>query len=1092
MGKDLSAVSVLQRFGRSLRLVRDRPRPQGPGRFPGAPAESIRLAFEGTGQRALQVLRETSGPAGSPGPALNTLLSEILDRLPEPVSLVLDDTHHVDACEPVQRLLATFLKQAPPNLHLFLCSRTTPKDLLARLHEPAGGCFITAGDLAFDEQEIEALFTDRGRSLASGERARILDQTGGWPMALQAVLSVLETRSPGMPGTDSLLSSPGRTGRALFDYLEEEVIQALPGEVRDFLEITSVPGRFNLPMAEALTGSSADTAFRRIEDLLARNLFLAEEPGEPGWYRYHALFRGFLQSRFKARSSADAVKEIQHRTASMLLQEGRPAAALNHALKAEDDDLIAGCMERAIDGWIPEASVHALLEQARRVPGRVMDARPKLLFGAGWANYLVGRWNEAAVLLEKALDRAGGAEDREVLAQAHYLLMALKYHSGDHAGVQAILRSFRRDIPEDVRAFPAVLMMAASSLMYMNRPDHALDLWTELRHHPAVQKDRTTYLHNVPLMGPHYHLPRGDLNKALEHIQEALAFFKHHDYMGRHGQFLAFHGQVRHELGEFAECRRLLEEAVYKMTSRDMVFVLNAVHCAQAVNDLALDEPAEARRELGKAEALRARFDTNQLWRPHYIHVARALLAAREGDAPAFHREAGLAFSASRRRGELWDLYQVACWLAQGFFHLDLPGEAVPLLEEALSGAVRIGAAYGEARCRLLLASAELDLGRPDEARASAAASLKRCREREYDTLLVARERPHALKLLPLALSEGIEPSYLQRVASRMGTDAACVLRPLLGDERPNVRALAAEILGDLGDRQAERGLLDLSGDPVPEVRRTAGEVLTRIRSLPPLPLRVSMLGPFRVQCGDRELPRGAWRRNRARSVLKYLLFHHGARISAETLVDLFFEAMGADRALDALYKAVSFLRTILEPGLPPRKASSYLESDGGTYRMILPPGSTLDTVDFEEAVDRGRMALDQGDRPLALAAWTAALEIYQGDFLEEDLIEEWTALPRERFQTTLLAVLKEMAGILFDRFEYRPALDLLHRVIETDSWDEEAYLLMMKTHLALGQRARAIETYRRCRDALKTDLDIDPPEALTRLYRNILSISHA
>jgi DNA-binding SARP family transcriptional activator len=246
------------------------------------------------------------------------------------------------------------------------------------------------------------------------------------------------------------------------------------------------------------------------------------------------------------------------------------------------------------------------------------------------------------------------------------------------------------------------------------------------------------------------------------------------------------------------------------------------------------------------------------------------------------------------------------------------------------------------------------------------------------------------------------------------------------------------------------------------------------------------MFGSFRVRCGEREIPRGAWRRSQAKSIFKYLLFHRDIRVSSETLMDIFFTDMDPDRATDALYKAISFLRSVLEPGLPPRKASSYLESDDRSYRMILPSGSSLDIIAFEKAVDRGSIAFKQGDSTLALSSWATALEAYRGDFLQEDPLEEWTALPRERFQASLLQILKEMARLRYARFDYNAARDLLQRILEKDEWDEQSYLLMMKAHLALGQRARAVEVYLKCRDCLKRDLNIEPDGTLTSLYREL------
>ncbi len=98
----------------------------------------------------------------------------------------------------------------------------------------------------------------------------------------------------------------GFTGddRYIVDYLAEEVLQRQPVGVRDFLLRTSLLGRLNGSLCDAVVGQS--TGGRAMLEALDRgNLFVVPLDDRREWYRYHHLFADVLRrptSRGVARS----------------------------------------------------------------------------------------------------------------------------------------------------------------------------------------------------------------------------------------------------------------------------------------------------------------------------------------------------------------------------------------------------------------------------------------------------------------------------------------------------------------------------------------------------------------------------------------------------------------------------------------------------------------------------------------------------------------------------------------------------------------------------------------------------------------------
>jgi hypothetical protein len=59
---------------------------------------------------------------------------------------------------------------------------------------------------------------------------------------------------------------------------------------------------------------------------------------------------------------------------------------------------------------------------------------------------------------------------------------------------------------------------------------------------------------------------------------------------------------------------------------------------------------------------------------------------------------------------------------------------------------------------------------------------------------------------------------------------------------------------------------------------------------------------------------------------------------------------------------------------------------------------------------------------PPLVAAYRAAIELYAGELLPEDLYEEWTQERRAKLRRTYLELLVELAGLHEEREEYEPA----------------------------------------------------------------------
>ena len=123
---------------------------------------------------------------------------------------------------------------------------------LARLRARGELVELRAADLRFTPDEAAAYLNGvMGLELTAQDVAALEERTEGWIAALQlAALSM-----QGREDVAGFIAGFAGDDRYIVDYLVEEVLQRQPGPVRDFLLQTSILGRLNGSLCDAVTGS---------------------------------------------------------------------------------------------------------------------------------------------------------------------------------------------------------------------------------------------------------------------------------------------------------------------------------------------------------------------------------------------------------------------------------------------------------------------------------------------------------------------------------------------------------------------------------------------------------------------------------------------------------------------------------------------------------------------------------------------------------------------------------------------------------------------------------------------------------------------
>ena len=337
--------------------------------------------------------RLTPLPSGVSESSPRVIVSAVLTELGKCSNsniLILDDFHRVETaenCYAVNQLLA----RLPTSVHVVISAREHPSLLpLANLRVREEVIEIDHLDLRFSEQEIRTWLGPLVEPSAPGNWAtQLFARTEGWPIALKTVRRwVADGASVG----ETLEQLSGRSSD-LSDYFLEQVFDDLDEAVRDFLLRTSILKRVNGDLANKLC--EIDDAWRILEDLERRDIFVESLDRERTWYRYHRLFSEFLQERMRRRSEAMAAN--LHRIASGWFREqGLVSEAVQHAIASGQAVTTADLFE-SLGGWhyALKGHVGALERALCIVDDKKLVDYPRLWLGKIFLAVRRGEINEA-------------------------------------------------------------------------------------------------------------------------------------------------------------------------------------------------------------------------------------------------------------------------------------------------------------------------------------------------------------------------------------------------------------------------------------------------------------------------------------------------------------------------------------------------------------------------------------------------------------------------------------------------------------------------------------------------------------------------
>jgi len=404
--------------------------------------------------------------------------------------IVIDDAHRFRDPRVVEFLRLLLECLPTPHWGLALSARQAPELPLARWRAQGELAEFRLEDLRFGERDAAALLAANGAATElAGELVR---RTGGWAAGLRLLLSV-----------DGGGREMAAQQRHVFEYLADEVLSAMDGELRGFLLRCAV--LHELTPRRCAHVAQAPQAAALLERIERDGLFVSRLDAQEHTLRLHDLFRDFLEDRL-LRDHADELPALLRRAAE---HEGDLARAVGWLARAGAWDEAAQVLAQRGPAIVPLGggpTVVRLLDLFAQDRG---PGRPELHHLRGLCAYQQFDFEEMGQHMERAASGFAAAGQAAPAALSRITAAVGMRNTGRHGEARA---AFRQLAAEPLAGAPAALR--AYYVAWEAYADHepakvapafaeALD-WLDTLHEPQLWEQcfLHSFLVGLPGMAP--------------------------------------------------------------------------------------------------------------------------------------------------------------------------------------------------------------------------------------------------------------------------------------------------------------------------------------------------------------------------------------------------------------------------------------------------------------------------------------------------------------------------------------------------------------------------------------------------------------
>ncbi len=404
------------------------------------------------------------------------------------LALVFDNFHELADDSALTAILLQGAESLPAGAVMVVISRREPPSEFSRLKAYDRLTLVDWNDLRFNLEEtretVDRLRAGRCMDVGCPGPDLLHEKTGGWAAGLRLMIAASEPRrqtfrqsSPDAPVPHCLESLTWKED--IFSFFACEVMRRTEPELRDFLIATALLPFTTSAIAAQLTGR--DDAAAILRDLSRSNYFTDCYPGPVPVYRYHPLFREFLQEQALSRYAADERELIRRRGAELFEEAGFIEEAVSLFKQLGEYGRVVPLIKKTAWGLLAQGRLQTVDDLLQDLPQETQSADPVLQHLAGLCRFPVDP-RQARQLLESAFGMFVERGEYEVaIAICECILESIIYVGDDLTGLDryidwldGIAAGAETAVREALKKISGTVLFA---LAYRIPDHHTLPIW---------------------------------------------------------------------------------------------------------------------------------------------------------------------------------------------------------------------------------------------------------------------------------------------------------------------------------------------------------------------------------------------------------------------------------------------------------------------------------------------------------------------------------------------------------------------------------------------------------------------------------------
>lgn len=245
-------------------------------------------------------------------------------------------------------------------------------------------------------------------------------------------------------------------------------------------------------------------------------------------------------------------------------------------------------------------------------------------------------------------------------------------------------------------------------------------------------------------------------------------------------------------------------------------------------------------------------------------------------------------------------------------------------------------------------------------------------------------------------------------------------------------------------------------------------------------------MGPFHVLLNGVLID--SWASKKGKSLLAFLLYHRKGTNLRDSLMEKFWPGVSQESARNSLNVALHGVRRAFKRVDDTRE---YIIFDSNRYFVNPEIPIELDCEAFMSSWSTAQQIERVHGLPEAISAYERTTSLYRGDFITDELFDEWVCSERETIKEAYLFSLDRLSTHYTTAQQYERAATLCEQVLKKDNCRENVHRRLMRCYYGLGQRDQAIRQFHKCAEALKHELEVAPSQVTHDLFRKIVQESN-